>query len=376
MPRPQPRSIGLAIVGAGRVGLIRGEIASRFPHVGWIGIAETKPERAQMVSERIHADFVTDDYSELLRRPEVNAAIICTEGHLHFGPIMAALENPNKVSLMVEKPLANTLADSATALRAIEQAGVDCVLGYTQRFRRRWLVAKDRVMTGQLGDVTTISTRAYLNRLLAINNYKRDSDPTMNSPMVISGTHVLDLVMWLMEGRRPVEIYARSVAKALGPQWKGTDATAATVLWDDGTLYNSLVNWALPVSWPGATYSLEVGIVGTEGVLTVDDTHRDIVLAVSKPQGFGYVADAARLVDFVGSAPPGDMALGELRGPMHEETMSWLMRLATGQKTHHATAQDGHDRLVLAKAFDLSARLGRPVGYPITADDEARSLRP
>jgi hypothetical protein len=65
-----------------------------------------------------------------------------------------------------------------------------------------------------------------------------------------------------------------------------------------------------------------------------------------------------------------------LRGPMHEETMSWLMRLATGQKTHHATAQDGHDRLVLAKAFDLSARLGRPVGYPITPDDEARSLRP
>lgn len=46
-------SFGLAIVGAGRVGLIRGEIAAQSPHVGWIGIAETNPERATEVAERI-----------------------------------------------------------------------------------------------------------------------------------------------------------------------------------------------------------------------------------------------------------------------------------------------------------------------------------
>ena len=82
------------------------------------------------------------------------------------------------------------------------------------------------------------------------------------------------------------------------------------------------MSWALPVTWPAAVYSLEVGIVGTTGVLTIDDTHRDIVLAVSKPQSEGYNPDATRLVDFMGSYPPGDMALGELRGPMAEETDS------------------------------------------------------
>ena len=41
-----PRKLGLAIVGAGRVGLIRGEVASRHPEVEWIGIAEKRPERA------------------------------------------------------------------------------------------------------------------------------------------------------------------------------------------------------------------------------------------------------------------------------------------------------------------------------------------
>ena len=56
-------------------------------------------------------------------------------------------------------------------------------------------------------------------------------------------------------------------------------------------------------------------------MLTIDDTHRDIVLAVSKPQSEGYKPDESRLVDFMGSYPPGDMALGELRGPMAEETV-------------------------------------------------------
>jgi len=55
-----------------------------------------------------------------------------------------------------------------------------------------------------------------------------------------------------------------------------------------------------------------------------------MVLAVSKPQSEGYAPDQTRLVDFLGSYPPGDMVLGELRGPMADETMSWLNRVALG----------------------------------------------
>jgi hypothetical protein len=122
--------------------------------------------------------------------------------------------------------------------------------------------------------------------------------------------------------------------------------------------------------WPGAVYSLEVGITGTEGVLTIDDTHRDIVLATTIAQGEGYAPDAARRVDFLGSYPPGDIALGELRGPMREETEQWLNRLSMQLATQHATAAEAHDRLMLTKAFDLSARRRRAIPLPITAEDE------
>jgi len=104
--------------------------------------------------------------------------------------------------------------------------------------------------------------------------------------------------------------------------------------------------------------------------LTIDDTHRDIVLATNKAQGEGYAPDAARRVDFMGSYPPGDMALGELRGPMREETESWLNRVSLNLPTPAATAAEAHRNLMITKAFDLSARLKKPISLPIEPADD------
>ena len=136
------KPIGLAIVGAGRIGLIRAEIAAKHPNVGWIGLAEIRTDRGNEVAERVRADFWTADYRELLARTEVTAAVIATDEHLHVDPILAAVERG--LPLLIEKPLATELAESERVLRAIQKAGVDAVVGYTQRFRRRWLAAKER----------------------------------------------------------------------------------------------------------------------------------------------------------------------------------------------------------------------------------------
>src|SRR5437868_1987174 len=366
MARRQPKRIGLAIVGAGRVGLFRGEVAARHPAVDWIGVADLKADRAKLVGDKCKAEFVTGDFRELLAQPEVTAAIISTDEHLHVEPILAAVER--KLALMIEKPLATELAESERVLQAVQAAKVDAVVGYTQRFRRRWLAAKEKVRTGVLGDVTLVTSRAFMNRLVALDNYKRTSDPSKISPMVISGTHALDVVMWMMEAKKPVEVYARSVDRALGPICNGIDATAGVITFEDGSLYHAVISWALPIVWPGAVYSLEVGITGTEGVLTIDDTHRDIVLATTNESAEGYSPDSQRKVDFLGSYPPGDVVMGELRGPMREETEQWLNRISMRLPTQHATAAEAHNRLMLTKAFDKSARLKKPIPLPITEE--------
>src|SRR5947209_20581537 len=124
------KGIGLAIVGAGRVGLFRGEVAARHPAVEWIGIAEKNPNRGADVAGRIGADFVTTDHRELMRRPEVIAALIANHEHLHVDPILAAVERG--VPMMIEKPLATDLAQSARVLKSIEHPKHDAIQSYTQ----------------------------------------------------------------------------------------------------------------------------------------------------------------------------------------------------------------------------------------------------
>src|SRR5437660_11540158 len=121
MPKKTAKRIGLAIIGGGRVGLVRGEVAARHPQVDWIGLAETRAARAQEVAEKIGADFVTGDFRALIARPEVTAVIIATDEHLHVGPILAAAERG--LPMLIEKPLATELADSERVLRALERAG-------------------------------------------------------------------------------------------------------------------------------------------------------------------------------------------------------------------------------------------------------------
>ncbi|MEE9274255.1 MAG: Gfo/Idh/MocA family oxidoreductase [bacterium] len=361
------KPIGLAVVGCGKIGRIRAEFARGYPGVEWIGLCDIDEKKGRKLAEDIGADFFTTDHRELLARSEANAAIIATEENVHVDPILAAVEAGH--DMMIEKPLATEARDSARVLAAIEAAGVDAVVGYTQRFRRRFLIVKEKVRTGQLGDVTSVTTRAFMNRLVPIATVRKTENRAKLTPMVVSGTHSLDICMWLLEGKRPVEVYARSVDKALGASFGTQDATFGLFTFDDGTIWSMSISWALPVVWPGSVYSLEIGIVGTEGVLTVDDTHRDLVLATEKPQPAGYTPDVTRNVDFLTSYPPGDIAMDQLWGPMRLETTTWFDRVHTGLDTPHATAADGHRNLLLTKSMDLSARRGEAISLPADLEE-------
>jgi predicted dehydrogenase len=368
-------SIGLAVIGCGTVGRIRALLAREHPAVEWIGLCDVHEGTLSALAADVDADFTTTDPDVLLARPEVTAVIVATAENEHVAPIMASVELG--VPLFIEKPLATNPVESARVLAAIEAAGVDAVIGYTQRFRRRFQTVKQRLRDGQIGEVTSVVTRAFMNRMVPDATLRKTEERSNLTPMVVSGTHSLDMSLWLMEGKEPVEIYARSTDKVLGPM--GTkDATFGVFTMDDGTLFSMNINWALPTVWPGAVYGLEIGIVGTKGVIDIEDTHRDVILATEIPQPAGYASkgyqpDSARYVDFIGSYPPGDVSDGMLWGPMREETMTWFHRVVNGTPTPHATARDGHRNLLLTMAMDRSARQGRALELPVDPEDLLRA---
>jgi myo-inositol 2-dehydrogenase/D-chiro-inositol 1-dehydrogenase len=360
--------IGLALIGCGKIGRIRAGFAADYPGVEWLGLCDIDEKTGKKLAEDVEADFFTTDIEELLDRPEVNAALIATHSTMHYDPVRAVAERG--LPFLVEKPMATGAKESAELLDIIEKNGSDAVLGYTQRFRRRFLVAKEKLGAGEVGDVTTVVSRAFLNSMTPIGTLQAAEDRRSMTPMVISGTHTLDICMWLLAGKKPVEVYARSVAKSF-VSYGTKDATMGVFTFDDGTIWNMTVNWALPGLWPATVYSLEIGIVGTDGVLTIDDTHRDLVLASDKPHTTQRPGEKKN-VSFLTSYPPGDIALGQLWGPMRDETNTWLARLYTGLETPHTTAQEGHQNLLLTMAMDLSAARGEAVKLPVTADDFER----
>ena len=218
----------------------------------------------------------------------MDAVIVATDENNHAAPTIMAAERGH--ALFIEKPLATDARESLAILTAIENAGMDAVLGYTQRFRRRFLAVKERLVTGQIGDVHSVVTRAFMNRMVPIATVRRTQDRRHLTPMVVSGTHSLDMSLWLMEGKSPRTVYARSTDKVLS-SWGTKNSTFGIFTMDDGAIFSMNICWALPEVWPGSVYGLEIGIVGTEGVIDIEDTHRDLVMATSVAQGGGYVPD-------------------------------------------------------------------------------------
>lgn len=362
------KQLGLAVVGCGRVGRMRSAIARDFPGIGWIGLTDMNEALGSKLKDDIGADYFTTDYRELIARPEVDAVIIATSTWHHVEPTLAAVER--KLPMLIEKPLATDARQSAQVLAAIEEAGVDAVVGYTQRFRRRFLAVKERVDTGQIGEVTAAVTRAFMNQMGPMNEIRLTQDRRHLTPMVVSGTHSLDMGLWIMgEAARPVSVVARASDRVMH-EYGVKDATFGIFTMENGAIWSMNICWALPKVWPGASYGLEIGIVGTKGAIDIEDTHRDVVLASQFSQGRAYRPagredEIDRHVDFLTSYPPGDVHAGELWGPMREETNSWYQRIYSGKKTPHATAAEGHRNLMLTMAMDLAAKRGTEIRLPI-----------
>ena len=371
------KKLGLAIVGCGVVGRMRSTLAKEYPGIGWIGLSDINEDLGLKLKEDIKADFFTTNFRELIERPEVDAVIVATSTWSHVEPILSAVER--KLPMLIEKPLATDAVESLKVLNAILEAGVDAVVGYTQRFRRRFLAVKERINKGQIGEATAVVVRAFMNKMAPTGEVRLSQDRRHLTPMVVSGTHSLDMALWMLGNQaKPVSIFARSTEKIMAEL--GTkDATFGVFTMEDGTIFSMNICWALPKVWPGAVYGLEIGVVGTKGVIDIEDTHRDVILATEFNQGPAYrpeglQIEATRNVDFLTSFPPGDIYNGDLWGPMREETNSWFSRIYLGKDTPHATAEEGHRNLVLTMAMDLSSKTGKELELPIDVNDLMKGL--
>ena len=136
------------------------------------------------------------------------------------------------------------------------------------------------------------------------------------TPVVDALTYYVDLMNWLLEGKTLVEIYARGqtgVLKAAGHDVP--DLSYAIFTYDDGSVVNFGVSYALPEKYPALGHAARVEVLGTEGVMILDDDHTDQLMYSEKGVPHVYLPDHNVNMVFLQSGTPGDWALGEFWGP-------------------------------------------------------------
>lgn len=353
----QTRELGVAVVGSGRIGSLRARLAASHPAVRFLAVSDLDPEKARKLGEASGADLWSGSNEDVIAHPDVNAVIVSTSEHEHLAPVMRALELGKPV--LVEKPIALTLEDADKLIARSEATGTPLRVGYAQRFKRRYLSAKEQIMEGRVGEITALTGRACNTRAQGIEILKRSATAT---PVVDVLTYWVDVAGWFLEGIRPFEVTARghgTVFRQAG--FDVNDTTFALITYENGAVVNLGVYYALPAHAPQLGMGVRIEVYGSEGALILNDDHTDELLITNKGIPHAYIPGLEFQTAFLSSSTPGNWHLGDYWGPVADESRVWLDHLSRGRPCPMATARDARLNLEITLAIEESARTGKAI---------------
>ena len=353
----QKQELGIAVVGSGRIGTLRANMASRHPSVKFLAVSDKEKDRAEVLRQKVGANLASSDNYEVISHPDVNAVVVATPENDHAEAILQAIELGKPV--FVEKPLVLTNEEGDKIVDAVEQSGVELVVGYSRRHDRRWMMTKEQIAQGRIGEIIGIHSRVYNTRAQMLEILKRCVGAT---PVMDVLTYYVDMACWYLEGIRPVEVVARThgkIFKKLG--YDVNEMTWALITFENGAVANLGVFYALPARYPTYGQSPRFEILGEDGVILLDVDNRDSVLFTDNSVPHDYVPNHDVNMLFMQTNSSGDWALGDYWGPIANETRSWLDHLATGTPCAHTTVQEGRLTVEVTLAIEEAARTGKPV---------------
>ena len=335
--------INVGVIGAGWVGGIRANACARNPLVAELHIAEIDPERAAEVAAETSAARVTADWEEIVASPLIDAVIIASTPESRRFPIVrAALEAGKHV--LVEKPVAPTPAETDEAIALCDAGGLKLAVGYTRRFDPKYAFVNKAVKAGRIGEPVTCLVSRNITREIGAKIKGR----SRMSPAAMGGTHSIDFLLWCLQPRLPVKVYSQQSGKLFSRVSDTPDHQWIMVTMDDGTTITAGSGWVLPLGYPQYSQSW-IEIVGTDGALTVDDTHREIRVNTVE-HGIRYPL----------SSMPGEPVDHVFAGAMVDETDHFIAAVALDRPVL-PTAREARLVMDVTMAADLSAETGETV---------------
>jgi len=352
------KKIGIAVVGSGRIGTLRSNMAMRHPAVGFLAVSDIEQSKADILKQRVGAHMASADNYEIISHPDVSAVIVSTPEFEHVEAVEQALSLGKPVFL--EKPLALSLEDGKAIMAAVKKYDGDVVVGYSRRHDRRWMLAKEQIVQGRIGEIIAIQSRVYNSRAQMLELIKRSLDAT---PVLDVLTYYVDMANWFMAGIRPVEVISRSHGKIFKKMGYETvdEANWTIITYENGAIINLGIFYGLPTDYPGYGQSGRFEVLGDDGAILLDIDNKDSILTTEVGVPHNYIPDLKTSMLFMQSGTSGDWALGDYWGPIANETRSWLDHLITGAPCQHTTAQEAMTTLEVSLAIEEAARTNKAI---------------
>jgi predicted dehydrogenase len=333
------RPLRAAVVGAGFIGIEHAAAYAADPAAELVAIVDADPARSTAAAEA-HGGRSYPTLSAMLgdARPEVVSVCVPTADHRPVVDEIAAAGG----HVLLEKPMAPSVADCDAIAAACQAAGVTLMLGFTHRFHRELLEARRIVASGELGEPILAQDVFAFGEHGPWPAWYYDRAVSGGGELMHDAVHLVDRLAWLV-GSPIVEVYGRTTTGARGIV--GVEDGGVAVLGFASGAIGSLSVFeathplrsdAASVPMPGR---LELEIHGTRGSLRCRTWHELIV-------------------DIAGSA---SRTLTDLpRDEMAREIGEFLAAVGEG-RAPSVGAADGRRGVAVVQAIYASERLGHPV---------------
>ncbi len=200
-------------------------------------------------------------YRDLLRDPAVDLVCIALPNHLHAEATIAAAELGKPV--LVEKPMASTVAECDAMVRAVRRTGVPLMVAHPYRYMAPYREAKRLIEAGEIG-------RPVFGTAAMVKDWTFDKrEPWHLAPgggmWLTNACHLVDRLSWLLDAL-PTDIRA-TVGAYFHPQ-EADDAGVGLIGFDSGA-----TGVVRAIGYRAGAVDNDTEIQGTEGALRV--SHAD-----------------------------------------------------------------------------------------------------
>jgi 2-hydroxy-4-carboxymuconate semialdehyde hemiacetal dehydrogenase len=156
----------VALAGHGAFGIKHLEAMAKIPGVQVISLAGSNAESAREVAAQWKIPHWTANLTESLTQPGLDAVILTTPTQMHAAQGEQCMRAGKHV--MIEIPMADSLADSERLVAVQKETGVVAMAGHTRRFNpsHQWL--HRRILAGEL-KVLQMDVQTYFFRRTNMN---------------------------------------------------------------------------------------------------------------------------------------------------------------------------------------------------------------